>query len=700
MKLVIVESPKKCDTIGRYLGKDYKVMASQGHIRDLATTGKGGLGIDIEKDFKPNYVVSNAKKRIVNELKTAKHKSDEVILATDPDREGEAIAWHLTQVLDLDPKATKRLEFHEITQPSIVAAIDNPGKIDMNLVQSQETRRILDRIIGFKLSGLMQKKINSRSAGRVQSATLKILCDHEKEIKAFKPEEYWSIDALLSKDNGNVEADFHKVNGETIKITSEKECDEVLKKIGKTAKVAEVKKTIRKVESKPPFSTSTLQQEAYNRFKFSTKKTSIIAQRLYEGIDLGSEHVGLVTYIRTDSTRLAPNYVERAIEYISETFGKEYIGSVRQNKLQANAQDAHEAIRPTSNHRTPESIRHFLTPDSYKLYKLIYDRAVSSLMSAKKEEVTVVIFDSNGVSFKSEGVRVIFDGYTRIYGEFEDKTIKYLPEINEKDELKIEKINHEQHFTQAPARYSEAKIVKVMEEKGIGRPSTYASTISTLLERKYVTSEGGVLFPTEQGMKTAHVLSKFFPTLVDSKYTANMETELDGVQDGSESRTTMIKDFYYPFIELVNEANKTMYKDPDEQTGEVCPLCGSPLVIKKSKFGKFTACSNYPQCKFIKKEIKAKATETGEMCPKCGKPLVERKDKKGKIFVACSGYPDCKYIKGQDETKKVVDESQYVKSCPKCNGHLVVKKGKISDFLGCTNFPKCRYMEKIVSEKK
>ena len=685
MKLVIVESPNKCHTISRYLGEGYQVLATVGHLRDLSTSGKGGFGVDIEAGFKPTYVVSPGKRGTVTELKEAARKADDVYLATDPDREGEAIAWHLTQILGLDPKTTKRLEFHEITRVSINEAIKKPRVIDMNLVESQETRRIMDRIIGFRLSNIIQKKIKSPSAGRVQSATLELICDHDKEIANFKPEPYWTLSLELIRNKAKITANFHSFS-EIKKIEDEKINAEIVKRLeGQKAVVTNVKKSSRTVESKPAFTTSTLQQEAFNTYKFSTKKTSSLAQQLYEGVQIKGEHTGLITYIRTDSTYLSDTYVERAEKYIAEKYGSEYCGKRKVVKVEG-AQNAHEAIRPTANHVTPESIKQYLTNDQYKLYKLIYERALSSLMAPKKESVMQVTFDVNGVTFKAESASVIFDGYTRLNKE---QTENYnLPTLSVGEELVINEVNNESKMTEPPAAYTEAKIVKLMEDKKIGRPSTYASTIATLLKREYVTSKSGSISTTEQGQKTALVLRKYFPSFVDVKYTALMEEKLDQIQEGEVSRTDALTEFYYPFIESVEDASKKMYKDMDEPTGRTCPKCGAPLVYKKSKYGNFIGCSNFPVCSYREKD-EEESEKTGEMCPICGKPLVYRVGKRNKKFIACSGYPDCNYIKKEETPVEVV------KKCPECGGDLVVRGRGKKKFLGCSNYPKCHHIEKL-----
>ena len=687
MKLVIVESPNKCHTISRYLGQGYEVMATVGHVRDLSTSGKGGFGVDLKNDFKPSYVVVNNKRKVVSELKEAARKASDIYLATDPDREGEAIAWHLTQILNLPVETTKRLEFHEITRVSISEAIEKPRTIDMNLVNSQETRRIIDRIIGFKLSNIIQKTIKSRSAGRVQSATLKLITEHDEEIANFVPTPYWTINIELIINKRKISANFDYF-GDIKKLDDEENVKKILSSLTDKAKVISVKKSHKLVESKPAFTTSTLQQEAYNVYHFSTSKTSRLAQELYEGVEIRGEHTGLITYIRTDSTYLSDTYVARAEAYIEEKFGKEYCGKRKVVKV-AGAQNAHEAIRPTSNHTTPESVRPFLSPDLYKLYKLIYERAVGSLMAPKKEAVQTVLFDCGGVVFKCEGHSTIFDGYTRL-NKSETNEDFSLPILNEGDELSVSKVNDEKKMTEPPAYYTEARIVKLMEEKKIGRPSTYASTIATLLKRKYIESVKGSIISTEVGKRTAFVLNKYFPNFVDVKYTAQMENELDKIQEGEISRIKTLDEFYKKFMKEVDEAYKIMYTDEDEEVGRNCPICGAPLVKKKSRYGEFVGCSNYPDCDYREKE---EMEYTGEKCPKCGRPLVYRVNKKHKKFIACSGYPKCDYVRNEEEPK--VNQKQTGLICPECGGELVERRHGKKTFLGCSNYPKCHHIEPI-----
>ena len=704
MKLVIVESPAKCTTIKRYLGEDYQVMASLGHIRDLATSGKDGLGVDINKDFLPTYIINKDKQHIVRELKNAMYKCDEVILATDPDREGEAIAWHLAQVLGLDVETTKRLEFHEITRDSISEAMAHPRTINQNLVSSQETRRIIDRIIGFKLSTLLFKKIRSRSGGRVQSATLKMIADHDEEIAKFVPEEYWVINTKINAFRRNFSINLVSDNGESIKITNKDQADSILARIPETLKVEKVERKIKVSDSKEPFITSTLQQEAFSRLKFKTKKTQLVAQQLYEGIEVDGEHVGLITYMRTDSTRLSPTFVSRATAYIQEKFGKEFLGHAKKIRQVSMMQDAHEAIRPTSNHRTPESVRKFLTNDQYNLYKLIYNRTLASLMQSKKDEQMTIYLKGNDLLYKLDLTRTVFKGYEVIYAdtEKEENHFDYFPDFADGEEFKVIEKNAEQKFTQAPAHYSEAKIVRLMEEVGIGRPSTYASTIDTIKKRKYVEDESGILTVTQQGALTSTVLNKYFPEIIDTKYTALMEKKLDNIEDGNQSRSKILNEFYYPFIEHFDKVSQVMYKEKFVETGDKCPVCGAPLVLKEGKNGTFVGCSNFPTCKYVQKEEKVNnAKELGEKCPDCGGELLIR-EKNGSTFVTCSNFPKCRYTRKMltTNTSATIEDAKPVKDCPDCDGYLIKKKGKYGYFLGCINYPKCSHMERIPRKKR
>lgn len=684
MKLIIVESPTKCETIKKYLGSDYEVVASYGHIRDLSTSGKGGLGVNVLEDFKPTYVINKDKTSVVSSLKKYAKKAEEVYLATDPDREGEAISWHLAEVLGLDVKTTKRLEFHEITKSAITKAINNPRTIDLDLVASQETRRIIDRIMGFKLSSLLKRKIGSISAGRVQSVTLKLITEKEKEIENFIPEEYWTIDGMFNGFKANLDS----YKEDKIKISNEIEADDILSKLPEEFVVDSIEKNKKYTDSQIPFRTSSLQQVAYNTCKFSTKLTQSYAQKLFE--------IGLITYIRTDGTGLAKEFIEHGKEYIVKKYGQEYLASnakLVSLENQDNSSMAHEAIRPTSLENTPEIVKQNYQLDRglLALYKLIYNRSISALMSPKIDEITTIKLNGNDYYFIVKGNKNIFEGYSKVYKEeTEVIDLENIFVLNQK--IKPSEINKHQHFTQGPTRFNEAKVVKTMEELGIGRPSTYASTISTLYSRDYIKSEKGILHPTQQGITTVDNLNKFFEPFMETSYTAKMEVELDEVSIENGTRSKILNEFYDKFNSLYEVATKTMEKEQPRQSGNICPKCGKPLVYRKSKYGEFEACSGYPECDFVKKEEKV-LVYSSKTCPKCGKPLVLRKSKKGE-FYACSGFPECVYIEGQEQ--EVTD-----KTCPKCGKPLLRKKGKKgkNDFFACSGFPSCRYIEAIKEEK-
>lgn len=687
MKLVIVESPTKSKTIGHYLGSDYVVEASVGHIRDLAISGKGGFGVDVEHDFKPTYVIDDDKKDIVKKLQDLKKKSDEVILATDPDREGEAIAWHLATVLKLPIESTKRLEFHEITRESIKNAIEAPRVIDLNLVHSQETRRIIDRIIGFKLSALLKSKIRSQSAGRVQSVTLKMIVEHEKEINEFKSEEYWTLESSILHENKKYKLNLTKINNEEPKMPNKEKADEVLVYTKENVVVSSISESQRSISSKEPYRTSTLQQDAFTRYGFKTKETTFLAQQLYEGIEIDGNLVGLITYIRTDSTKLSDIFIAQAKDFIISKYGEKYYKGQKGVKDVKGAQDAHEAIRPTNLELTPAKVKPFVKDHVYKLYKMIYERTLASLMANKVLQTTTITFKNTHLEFELKGNRVIFDGYNII--KYDDNETSILPKFTEGTSYELLDVKTEQNFTKPPARYTEAKIVKLMEEKGIGRPSTYSATIQTLLARKYVTSEKGYLVPTEQGILTSNVLNKYFKDLMNTEYTAEMETSLDKISIGEASELEVIKDFYYPFIEHFDEVKEVMYKEPLKPTGEKCPLCGGDLVYKSGKHGEFIGCSNYPSCKYVKKEEKEQPKETGRLCPNCGSPLLIRKNKRGQEFIGCSNYPSCRYVESMNQPEVPSEE----KFCPECGAKMVVKYSRRGRFWGCSNYPNCNHME-------
>ncbi len=660
--LVIVESPSKSKTIEKYLGNDYKVVSSKGHIRDLATTGKYGLGVDIEDGFKPNYIPIKGKKSVITELKKDVKNSDIVYLASDPDREGEAIAWHLKDALGIDDDNYKRVLFNEITHDKVIDAINNPTMIDDNLVRSQETRRILDRIIGFRLSKLLQSKIGAKSAGRVQSVALKLIVDREREIAAFNPEEYWTI---TSKFN-DFDACLFKYKNDDIELKCEADCDKVLNNITNEYKVESINKKKKNKKSKFPFITSTLQQEASTKLGFPARKTMSIAQKLYEGIDLGSETVGLITYMRTDSTRLSDEFTNPAYKFILDNYGKEYVGYIKKSKKKDNVQDAHEAIRPTSVFREPLKVKKYLSNDEFKLYSLIYKRTLSSLMADALVNQTTIVLDNNDYKFKVNGQVLIFDGYLKLYKDYESSEDKILPEILENEVLTTDVVLKEQHFTKPPARYTEAKLIKEMEELGIGRPSTYATIIDTIKQRGYVELIEKKFKPTEIGIETTDKLQEFFSDLINVEYTKDMEDDLDKIADGKLIWNKVLEEFYKLFEPRIKNAFDDMEKKAPEETGEKCPNCGNPLVIRKGRYGDFVACSNYPECKYIKKEEK----EVKEImdCPDCGGKIIEKTTRRGKVFYGCNNYPKCKFATWD----KPIPEK-----CPNCGKNLVEKNGKI-----------------------
>ena len=670
--LIIVESPAKCKTIEKYLGSDYKVVSSKGHIRDLATTGKFGLGVDVENDFKPNYVIIKGKTKDVNNLKKEVNSADTIYLATDPDREGETISWHIYDEIKIPDEKYKRVVFNEITKDVVINAINNPGKIDMNLVKSGETRRILDRIIGFRLSKLMQRKTGGKSAGRVQSVALKLIVDREREIRAFVPREYWTIEA----DFSSFKAVLEKYHGKEIEIPNEVAADEILDKLSRSFKIESVTEKEKNKAAREVFKTSTLQQLASTKLNFAPAKTMKIAQQLYEGVDLGNETVGLITYMRTDSVRISDSFVAETYNYIKGNYGDEYIGYVKKGKKNDAVQDAHEGIRPTSIMRTPESVKAYLSNDEYKLYRLIYIRALASLMKDAKTLATTVILENNGYTFKATGSVLKFDGYLKVYSEYEDSEDVILPDFKnyKSDVITADKIDKIQHFTKPAPRYTESSLIKEMESLGIGRPSTYATIVGTIKDRGYVILKDKKFEPTEIGEETTDKLQEFFSDIVNVEYTANMEQDLDEIADAKKDNIKVLHEFYDEFEPLVEKAFKEMEKKAPVSTGETCPECGGDLVIRKGKYGEFVACSNYPTCKYIKKE-KKEITEVCK-CPKCDKGMiVERKTKKGKIFYGCNNYPKCNYALWYKPTGEI---------CPKC-GELIIDKNGENICLNCDN---------------
>ena len=672
-KLVIVESPSKSKTIEKYLGNDYKVVSSLGHIRDLTTSGKFGLGVDVDHDFKPEYKMIKGKSKLVNTLKKDIKDSDYVYLATDPDREGEAISWHLYDTLKLNDNNYERIVFNEITKDVILNSFKHARKIDMDLVKSQEARRILDRIIGFRLSKLMQSKTGGKSAGRVQSVALKLIVDREREIMAFNPEKYYEIEAIFD----NFDAKLDSYNDNKVEIKSEEEAKDILSKLSDKFIIDKIDKQKKNRKAKYPFITSTLQQDASTKLGFTSKKTMSIAQKLYEGITLKDETVGLITYMRTDSVRLSDEFVKSAYAYISSNYGENYLGYVKKAKSMDNVQDAHEAIRPTSINRTPSNVKEYLTKDEYKLYEMIYYRTLASLMKDAMVEATSVSLNNNNYIFKTTGQVLVFDGYLKVYANYEDVGDKELPNLDNllHKEVISNEINYSEHTTKPPSRYTESKLIKEMETLGIGRPSTYAKIIETLNERDYVKVEDKKFVPTEVAMETTDKLQEFFKDIINVDYTKEMEDDLDKIADGKLESVKLLDRFYQEFEPKVEDAFKEMKKTEPEETGETCPNCGSNLVIKRSKYGKFVACSNYPECKYIKNDKPERQVVEIMDCPKCNGKVVEKKTKRGKIFYGCNNYPKCDYASWDKPS---------IELCPNCHTNLVEKK----DGLVC---PTCNY---------
>ena len=709
MKLVIVESPNKCETIARYLGPGYKVLASKGHVRDLSMRGKGGLGIDVDKDFEADWVISPRKKEVIEELRAALRRAEDVYLATDPDREGEAISWHLAQVLNLPIKTTKRLTFHEITEPAIKAAVAKPGIIDMNLVDSQAVRRMEDRIIGFRISSLIRKNYGLEAAGRVQSSTLRMIVDRQKTIDDFVPDEYWTIEIELEVDGKLLKAPLIRVDGKPFKCKSKEEADAILARMPKELRISSISKTKKTILPKPAFSTSTLQQEAYAKYHFSNSHTQSLAQKLFEGLTVNGEHVGLITYHRTEDTALSTRFFEKhAKPYILETYGPAFVGTLRSGKKTKEALNAHEGIRPTGTHRTPDVVAKFVTPDAAKLYRLIYCRALASVMAPKLIEHTSIILSGNGLDFSLGGSRVIFPGYSAIFGEFDEKEEETLPLMQEDQVYPLKKVIPEQKFTKPEPQYNQATIVRAMEEKGIGRPSTYATTLETLKGHKYVHEERGVLSPTELGIKLVHVLQELFPDIVSTDYTAAMERKLDSVESGEKDWLDAMNDFYEPFTQSFEHAKEEI--GVGVVKGE-CPICHRPLIERHNRQGQpFIGCSGWPACKYIQREERPQDELVHEDCPECGKPLVYKVNKKGERFIGCSGFPACRYTRNLHPvvvkprpkvSRPPVTEADYVKPCPRCKtGFMIVRHGKKADFLGCTNWPKCKHIEFLNDKKK
>ncbi len=679
--LVIVESPAKAKTIQKYLGSGYEVMASMGHIRDLP---KSKMGVDKDNDFKPQYTDMKGKEDVIKEMKKRAKKCDKVYLATDPDREGEAISWHIAQILKLDMEENNRVAFNEITKTGVKSGMSNPHKIDVDLVNAQQARRILDRLVGYELSPFLWKKVKrGLSAGRVQSVAVRLVVDRENEIRKFVPKEYWSIDAKFTAPSSRkvFDAALVSVDGEKLEIPNQTEADGILKRLENAEyTVASVKKRVTKKQPAPPFITSTLQQEASRKLGFTAKRTMKAAQELYEGVDVeGVGAVGLITYMRTDSLRISDEAKAAAAEYIGTVYGKDYLPpEPRTFKSKNNAQDAHEAIRPSTPELTPERVKSSLSVDQFKLYKLIWERFIASQMANALLDTVSADISANGCIFRASGYSVKFDGFMTLYVESsdtEESNKKMLPELKVNDVLKLKSIAGNQHFTQPPPRYTEASLIKALEENGIGRPSTYAPTITTITSRRYVEHEGKALKPTNLGEVITDLMKEHFNNIVDAKFTAGMENSLDEVEHGNKDWVSTLHEFYDDFSETLKKAEDAMegkrVKVPDEETDVVCELCGRNMVIKYSKYGKFLACPGFPDCKNTKKIV----TESDGNCPRCGKKMLLKKSKKGRSFYGCEGFPDCSFMTWNVPTKDL---------CPNCGKSLFIKGGK-SGRLVCEN---------------
>lgn len=674
--LVIVESPAKAKTIEKYLGRNYHVIASKGHIRDLP---KSQMGIDFDDNYKPKYISIRGKGDTIKELKSEAKKAKEVYLASDPDREGEAIAWHVAHALNLDENAKNRVTFNEVTKDAVKESFKHPRTIDMNTVDAQQARRVLDRIVGYSLSPILWAKVKKGlSAGRVQSVALKLVIDREKEIKEFKPKEYWSIDADFKKGKDSFKSAFYGVDGKKKELPNIDAVKEVLAKIDKKKafEVAKVVSRQRRRQPAAPFTTSTMQQEANKRLGYRTRRTMSIAQQLYEGISLGKQGtVGLITYMRTDSKRTSPVAQQEASKFLHEKYGAEYAAkSQRHFKNQEAAQDAHEAIRPTSVYRTPESLKSVLTTEQYRLYKLIWSRFVASEMKPAVYDTVRVDIVQNGVMFRTTGSKMKFAGFTQVYDNQQEKNVD-LPDLEEGDKVQMTKSDNKQHFTQPPARYTEASLVHALEENGVGRPSTYAPTIDTIQRRYYVKLEGRSIVPTELGEIVDTLIEQFFPDIANVDYTAHLEDELDEVEDGKKQWVNVVDEYYQPFKKELDKADSEIEKVQikDEPAGFNCDICGAPMVIKMGRYGKFYACSRFPDCRNTKPIVK----EIGVVCPKCGKgQVVEKKSRRNRKFYGCSRYPECDFVSW---------DKPIGRNCPNDGHFLVEKHSKKGPVILCPN---------------
>jgi DNA topoisomerase-1 len=701
--LIVVESPTKVKTISKFLGKDFTVKASMGHIRDLP---EKKLSVDIDNGFTPKYVTIESKKKVVKQIKDAANKVDQILLATDPDREGEAIGWHLAYELRQANKPLNRITFNEITRNAVQEAIKHPGKINQDLVDAQQARRILDRLVGYQISPILGRTIKwGLSAGRVQSVAVRLICEREYEIEAFVPEEYWSITAKLKGEKTDpFEANLLRINRKKAKVENEEQAKSIVDEASKEQfTVEKVNRKERKRKPVPPFITSRLQQEAARKLRFTAKKTMMVAQQLYEGLNIGDEGmVGLITYMRTDSTRVAKEAIDSVRHFIVEKYGTDYLPNrAVYYKSKKGAQDAHEAIRPTAVTKTPGSLKQFLNKDQYRLYDLIWKRFVASQMKPAVFDVTSVDIKAGKYTFRATGSIIKFKGFMSVYMEGKDDNLvdedkeAILPELTEGQILQLLGITPEQHFTQPPPRYSEATLVKALEEKGIGRPSTYSSIISTIQDREYVKKEKSRFIPTEMGKLVNTLLVKSFPEILDVEFTAKMEAELDDVEDGKREWVEVLREFYGPFSKSLEKAPDTIKatkKDMEEPTDEVCELCGRKMIIKWGRYGRFLACSGYPECKNTKElNHKTNSAEepdpSEEVCEKCGSPMVVRNGRYGR-FLACSSYPECKNTK-QIGQEKVEDEPTD-EVCETCGSPMVIKTGRYGRFLACERYPECK----------
>lgn len=683
--LVIVESPAKAKTIGKYLGKKYVVKASMGHVRDLP---KSQMGVSVEENYEPRYITIRGKGPVLKELKTAAKKAKRIYLAADPDREGEAIAWHLAHSLNIDEHSDCRVVFNEITKTAIKDAFKHPRPINMDLVDAQQARRILDRLVGYNISPLLWKKVKKGlSAGRVQSVAVKLITDREKEIQSFEPEEYWSIEGNFKLKDEMFEAKYYGVNGKKQSLSNEEDVQAVLKQMkGKSFQVTNVTRKERRRNPVTPFTTSSLQQEAARKLNFRAKKTMLIAQQLYEGIDLGKQGtVGLITYMRTDSTRISDTAKQETHDYIKKTFGDEYVNKVeRKVKQDKKAQDAHEAIRPTSVMYEPKTVKEYLSRDQHRLYRLIWERLVASEMAPAVMDTMSVDLDNNGVLFRATGSKLKFAGFMKVYIEGNDDNKKeedrLLPALEEGQTVEKQDITPNQHFTQPPPRYTEARLVKTLEELGIGRPSTYAPTLDTIQRRGYVALDEKRFVPTELGEIVLDLIVEFFPEILDVEFTAKMEEDLDSIEDGRDNWIGIIDQFYQSFEKRLKVAEEEMeeVEIKDEPAGEDCDKCGHEMVYKMGRYGKFMACSNFPDCRNTKAIVK----DIGVTCPTCKEGnIVERKSKKRRIFYGCDRYPECEFVSW---------DKPIARPCPKCQGLLVEKKSKKAVYVACSS---CDYEE-------